>query len=491
MASLVAALGLIICISKFGVGLSNDSVAYLVAAKSFYAEGRFFLPYRDSYFTDWPPLFSILLSSTYFLNIDNKIFFYGAHIVLVYSLVVFLFFRLAVKLTSSLSWSLVTTFFFITAPPTFITFSYLWSETYFILFTILFIISLSNYISSHKLIFLFACSVCAGLSVMMRYGGVVNIFTGVLLLLFYSTENTFSKIFTRLVYFGVLSSAPLIWWFIRNYSISSTLTGAGRTVEISHFKYTVVTLAKAIWLWFLPYPAISTGGILSIVSLSLLFLYLGYFIFQKIRSKCKNSLLLLVLGCNFVLFLMLIFIASLVQSSDFPDYRLTSPIFYSFLLILSCVTYASILKRNKIVILLSIGVVISIAGFNSYRYYSYINLSLEQGIQGNSDKESVNSHLISSLKNASWVDQYFERKQVFTNIPEELYYHGYEGVLRIHKGFRDKLSDNFIKKTRYKVIVWSGDEDALNNFITNSVDSYFIKSKQKYDDGVVLLLELK
>ncbi len=156
--------------------------------------------------------------------------------------------------------------------------------------------------------------------------------------------------------------------------------GTGRTVEITHFKYTLVTLAKAIWLWFLPYPSISTGGILSILSLSLLLFYLGYSIFQYIRNKIKNNLLLLVLGCNFVLFLILIFIASLVQSSDFPNYRLTSPIFYSFLLILSCVTYTSFLERSKIVTLLSIGAVISIAGFNSYRYYSYINLSLEQGI---------------------------------------------------------------------------------------------------------------
>ncbi len=54
MVSLVAALVLIICISKFGVGLSNDSVAYIVAAKSFYAERRIFLSDRDSYFTNWP-----------------------------------------------------------------------------------------------------------------------------------------------------------------------------------------------------------------------------------------------------------------------------------------------------------------------------------------------------------------------------------------------------------------------------------------------------
>ncbi len=98
---------------------------------------------------------------------------------------------------------------------------------------------------------------------------------------------------------------------------------------------------------------------------------------------------------------------------------------------------------------------------------------------------------MSSLKNASWVDHYIKRKQAFFYIPEELYYHGYEGVLRIHKGFRNRLSDHFIKKTRYKLIIWSGDEEALNSFITNSVDSYFIKSKQMYDDGVVLLLELK
>lgn len=489
LATIIAAAGLIICISQFGIGMSNDSVAYIAAGKSFYLEGRFFLPYRDSYFTDWPPLFSMILSIAYFLKIENKILFYGAQIVIVYSMVVYIFGYLALKLTSSSIWAIIAIFFFVTAPPTFFTFSYLWSETYFIFFTLIFLINLSRYLSSGRFCFLLACSMAAGLSVMIRYAGIVNIITGIILILLF-TDIRFVGRLKRMLLFCIISSIMLLVWFLRNYNISSTLTGAGRTVEITHFKYTLVTLAKALWNWFLPFPAVPLAGLAAIIFLGLVLSGLVYYIFLSIRDNRKQGLLLLTLGCYSSLYLILIFAASLFQSSDFPDYRLTSPAFFSYLLILVSFINNNLFKTKKYANSLIVIVIISIGIHNLYRYCFYLNQSIEKGIDGISDKSSANSHLINSIHKIDWAYDCFEPHQVFSNVPEELYYYGFEGIQRIHKGFRNELSDNFKTKSNLKVIVWMGDKAMLYDLLEHTAKDYTVVSSKMYNDGILMFLRL-
>ncbi len=488
--SLLAAAVLALSVSTYGIGLSNDSVAYWAAANSFYSEGIFFLPYRDTYFTDWPPLFSIFLSTAHFLQIDNKLFFYSLQVVGVYFTVLCIIGTLAYQFTKSRLFSVITLILFITAPPTFFPFSYLWTETYFILFTIMFVVGLDRYLTGQGRYMLFFCITMAALSILVRYAGIVNIATGCLILFFYGNESAFNKL-KRTLLFGILSCIPLLLWLIRNFLISSTFTGEGRTVEFAHLKYSLVMVAKAVWEWFLPYPQHPHAGILTIILLGIAIAGIGYFVYLNFKQNKAKKALLLILLINSVLSLLLIFFSSLFQSSDFPDARLTSPAFFSFLLILVCIADHLVSVKSRVgigALLLFFGVT---AIYNFNRYYSYSKQSFDVGVEGLTDQAFYESEIISDLQSANWLPNYTNNQTAFSNLPEILYFRNIYGTLKITKGFRNHLSEQFEKESEEKLIIWIGDKTNLEELIGKVLTKYTVDRKKEFSDGVILWLKLK
>ncbi|PTX20115.1 hypothetical protein C8N40_103190 [Pontibacter mucosus] len=487
--ALLSATLLILSLRNFGIGLSNDSIAYWAAAESFYETGSFFLSYRDTYFTDWPPLFSIFLSSAYFLGIGDKLYFYGLLVVVVYVVVLYIFGVLAFQLTKSKLLTSVALILFVTAPPTYFTFSYLWTETFFILFTIIFLVGLERYLNNEKQSFLFLCASVAGLSVLLRYGGVINIATGCLFLFLYQNVGFYDRV-KRTLRFGIISSIPLLFWLVRNYYLSSTLTGEGRTVAFAHFKYTLVMTAKAFWQWFMPYPEHAHAGILVILMVGILFIGIGYFIYFNFKYNRRNKLLLLILAVSCFLYFLLAFSTSLFQSSDFPDARLTSPAFFSFLLILISIASLLLSFKNKFAAYFFLSVLGVVCLYNANRYCYYYTKSLKVGVSGHTDIVSRNSAIIKSLQNADWLNEYTLTKTAFTNFPEKLYFNGVNGVLKITKGFRNDLSEQFLEKSSEKLVIWVGEEEELLHLIEMRLIDYNVTKAEQFPDGVILWLTL-
>ena len=127
---------------------------------------------------------------------------------------------------------------------------YIWSEPLFILLTLLFMISLDNYIYKSSLKFLIEASVFASLACLTRYIGITAVITGCILLLI-QNKKFINKLVETLI-FGLISSAPTVLWIIRNYLLSNTLAGE-RVPTKNTFSENIDITFKTIASWFAPY----------------------------------------------------------------------------------------------------------------------------------------------------------------------------------------------------------------------------------------------
>jgi hypothetical protein len=100
----------------------------------------------------------------------------------------------------------------------------LWSETLFILLSLIFFITARNYFQQRKNAALIWMAITAGLACITRYAGVTIIGTGCILLIFDSGFQLKKRIRPLLI-FGIISCTPLILNLIRNQMLYGYSTG--------------------------------------------------------------------------------------------------------------------------------------------------------------------------------------------------------------------------------------------------------------------------
>jgi len=100
----------------------------------------------------------------------------------------------------------------------------LWSETLFIVMTVLFMITFRRYLYLHNIRVLLLVALICAISCTVRYAGITLIGTGGILLLF-EKHPSFKVKLKHLFLFGVVSISLLVLNLIRNYHVSGTLTG--------------------------------------------------------------------------------------------------------------------------------------------------------------------------------------------------------------------------------------------------------------------------
>ena len=181
-AAVIAILLIILGTSKYGPGISADSVAYMHAARSL-AAGKGYVYFGfDAPFIQWPPLYPSLLAIAELLGLDvaTAANYLNAFIL---GLIIFIFGVWAAKnirYRIYVLWGLVALVFSV---PLLYVSRYVWSEPLFILLLLLFIIEVEKYIKTQKHGFLLLAAVFAALACMTRYIGVVLVLTGVVVIL--------------------------------------------------------------------------------------------------------------------------------------------------------------------------------------------------------------------------------------------------------------------------------------------------------------------
>ena len=204
--SIIGILLLVAVTSRFGPGISHDSVAYIYASRSFLnGNGLKYFGYEAPY-VQWPPLLPVVLAVFGGLGIDA---FTASILINIISFSLTIFFTGAWLNRCIKFQPLVITgvlMVLLSIPLTYVS-KYAWSEPLFILFTTLFLFISGLFIEEENKRNFFLSALFAALACLTRYIGIILIITGIIVV-FIKRKGIRKKILDS-VLFGFISSLPL------------------------------------------------------------------------------------------------------------------------------------------------------------------------------------------------------------------------------------------------------------------------------------------
>lgn len=322
--SLIGIVLVLISTSRYGVGLSPDSVRYISAARSLLL-GNGYLSYDGSPLVVHPPFFSTVLAIFGLIGIEPLD---GARFVnaFVFGLIVFTsgqLFRMAIK---SKALIILGTVSILLSYPLLRISTYAWSEPLFVLLAILFIIYLQRFLNIRAFVTLFSLSILAALSCLQRYMGVTIILTGFALIIFLPKAHLKERLKYAIV-FGVMSITPFVIWILRNYMLTSMFTGV-RLPSQRTLLYNTFSTLRCLTTWFVPHEVpfwIRLIGIGFVVSILMAVARLLHY---RLNRRSTVAAMQLWSGGVFVLIYTLSLIASETSVAIDPiSNRLLSPIY--------------------------------------------------------------------------------------------------------------------------------------------------------------------
>jgi hypothetical protein len=217
-----------------GFIVTNDSLQYLSAAKSFSESGRFLSP-DGSYYSYWPPLFPIILSwwddaflALSFINLISKI---CVAIVLFWLSITFFeknFYRVIFLVASMLS-------VYITLISVFV-----WTE---LLFLALLLLNACFALNHHKQRFFYWLLVTGFLLCVQRNAGLFWI-SGVCLWMVFDQKSGFSKNILKTILFFLVSTSGLWAWNIYNTFFLPADFSFYKHSFFQDWKYNMVLIAE-------------------------------------------------------------------------------------------------------------------------------------------------------------------------------------------------------------------------------------------------------
>jgi 4-amino-4-deoxy-L-arabinose transferase-like glycosyltransferase len=501
MLSLVGVLLVVICTSRYGAGVTPDSVAYISTARNLLS-GEGYARHDGRPFVDWPPLFPTLLALIGLGGFDpaDSVRYVNA---ISFGLTILVTGLWLLNNVRSPPLVLLGSVAILLSRPLIYVSAFAWTEPLFVLFVLLSVFVMQQFLRSGKpLSLLFLSAIFAALASLTRYIGVTVILTGlVALLLFNRNISTMTKLF-RATLFAFISTLPLTAWVIRNYAVASTLAGErglSPYTLMQELYFTLNTVSK----WFLP-PIIL--AILRILLIVLLFV-LGIAIFPVLsrwnqdRWASINSLRIMPL-----VYFILLYTSGLIASAtriafDPINHRLLAPIYVPFMLLVLFTIDNIAQSFSRMHFSKQALNAFLLIGFGLWLGYPFLysgNLvinSIRNGAGGYSSKAWMNSELISYLR------QHPLRGSVYSNAPHAIYIlTGMSARPSPSKHSRDSSlispADDFQQLKRSVTsgndtyVVWFENEPLLSFYHIQELRSVFdLESVVKTSDGAIYLIQ--
>jgi hypothetical protein len=245
----IAAAGIsLLASSRYGPQISPDSVAYISAATSLASEGNY--TSFDGPYLRWPPLYPTILAVTRILGVDVAA---GARFINAAAMagIVLAAWSLFHRCLPDRRLALAATFAAVVSSPVQFVAAALWSEILFILFTMLFLLSLIRFLSNPNIGWLLLLGLLGCCALMQRYAGVAVLVTGGIAILVLASRSSLWKRLAFVAAFAALSTIPPLFWIKRSYALTGTPIG-GRApspydpMEVLHF------FSQTILTWYVP-----------------------------------------------------------------------------------------------------------------------------------------------------------------------------------------------------------------------------------------------
>lgn len=323
------ALTTLLLATRWGIGTSPDSIAYIKSARNFWAES---LSSPNAALVFRPPFYPMLLAALGLTGTDPFVaarwlnaVIYAANILLV-GIIIWRYQPRSPWL--AVCGALLT----LGAMPLLEIHVYAWTEPLFILLGYTGLAILARYLESEKVRWLLATAILFALATLTRYAGISFLMTGCIALLLLGRGRWWKRIWLTLL-FGLVAALPVALWMARNTQTDQLAGGrsfAFHPVGRDHFWQAVFTLSD--WLQM---PAATPGvvrvGLLGAIGVTAVILLIVRFTSSS-RSNIPNVAgipvfykLLLIFLPVYILFL--ITSVSFLDAATPFDNRILSPVY--------------------------------------------------------------------------------------------------------------------------------------------------------------------
>lgn len=310
-----------------GIGVSPDSVVYISTAQNIHDHGVI-NDFTNQPVMDFPALYPIFL---------NVLLFLTRHpIVTIAPVLDGLLFALLIGVcgwmmnrfsTVSRGYKFILLLFILGSPCLLEVYSYIWSETLYILLTLFFFIGCYRYFQDHRLSWLLLIAVIAGLSCVTRYAGISVAGLGGALMLCDARLRWSWKKIGHIALYSFVSLSFLALNLYRNYKLTETLTGY-REKGLTPLMENIHNFGSVLCDW-LPFFN-ERYAAASVVALVFIFLITGIFLYRLVRRNNFFSYDTIALS-YFVLYTIFILYTATVSRFQDLDSRLLSPLFLPWL----------------------------------------------------------------------------------------------------------------------------------------------------------------
>jgi hypothetical protein len=360
-----------------------------------------------------------------------------------------IFFMEAALLIISSSYKRIILAAIILSPALLETYTYLWSETLFILEILIFIIAWYHYLQSHRLPALLGVAVVTAIACITRYVGITIIGTGGLLLLL-DNELPWKKKIGHILFYGAISSCLLAANLILNSKSTGLSTGTREpsiTPFLDNLHYFGVVICDWGALSSKVYPLATLLGAFIFIALIAVLLWKA---FTKRINRYENVVIAfaIVYGLFIVLW-------ATYQRFERIDSRLLAPMFIP--LLVACTSWVpdvlSLVKSKAKYVLAGLAVVLMIAfEFATYQVdYQRWDDENDYGVPGYSDDDWNKSEFVVYLKQHKNI--YKPGVPIYTNADEAVYlFTGMSSTLVPHKFFKADVQKFYAEKQFY--LVW-------------------------------------
>jgi hypothetical protein len=477
-----------------GIGVSPDSVVYISTAQNIHDHGAI-NDFTNMPLMDFPVFYPIFLSGIVFLTGKSALVFGPVLDGLLFGLLVWLCGWMMNRFSAFSRWYKWTILLFIVLSPCLLEiYSMIWSETLFILLSVLFMIVAYRYFLSHSIRWLLAMGLVAALSCVTRYAGVSIIGLGGLLMLCDRGQRWGLKKVIHIGAFVIVSVSLLALNLYRNMQVTHTLTGY-REKGLTAFADNLHDFGAVFCDW-LPF---FNGRYYAATVVALVFLLLitGIFLYRLVLRKDFFSYDTIAIA-YFVVYAGFILFTATVSRFQRLDSRLLSPLFLPWLWG-STVWIPAVLKarprwglptgpvmRSKWPLLAAVGVAAGCflwGEIDTYREnWEGIHYA---GIPGYTETQWRNSQTMAYVR---------EHKDLF-KYPGTVYSNAFEGMWLLagvscdmipHRDIPDDVG--YMLRSKYFIVVWFND---ANN--TDLLDMDYIQSKKTlqkkmdFSDGTIYI----
>ena len=487
--SLIAALTGFVLILLYtrhgGIGISPDSIVYTSTARSI-QEGKGLIQFDGTPMILFPAAYPLFLSGIMAIMHVDVLQFAPYLNAILFGIVIYTSGCMMHKFkyhTNWYKWILLACI--ICSPALLEIYFMLWSESLFVVWIMLFFLSIQYYFRTRSTFAFVLFTLIASIAVVTRYAGVTVIGTGCLLLLFDKALQWKKRLFNTAT-FGIFSIVLLVLNIVRNNLVSGLVTG-NRQKGIIPLHTNIEYLGSVLSDW-LPLGSVSKT-IALIIGTIVLLLFIFIFIYRVVKNihyySYEN-----IATAFFIVYALFMVISATISRYEPINSRLLSPLFISFIVGISYKVPEWINATNHKVFkwMLSAGTILIVIAF----LYKQINVDRnnykdidEGGIGGYTEDSWRESPTISFLKNNPSL--FKNDSLVVSNAGHAVYFYTGHQIKNIPERVHYEEVKNFYTKPYYYLIWFNneGNVDLLN------IDEIAAKKKmqrlQSFDDGAIFL----